>query len=43
MLCSLRVWGSLTVAFTGKFLYIAHHLILLQLIPFDFSVDREGW
>ena len=29
--------------FTGKFVYIAHHLILLQLNPFDLCVDREEW
>ena len=28
---------------TGKFVYIAHHFILLRLNPFHLSVDREGW
>ena len=40
-LSQLRGWGSLTMAFTGKFVYIAHHFILLQLNPFDLRVDRE--
>ena len=28
-------WGSLTIAFTGKFVYMAHHFILLRLNPLD--------
>ena len=28
---------------TGKFLYMAHHFILLQLNPFDLRFDSEGW
>ena len=39
----LRGWASLTKAFTAKFVYVAHHYILLQLNPFDLSDDREGW
>ena len=39
----LRGWGSRTVVFTGKFVYMAYHFILLQLNPFDLRVDREGW
>ena len=39
----LRGRGSLNMAFTGKFVYMAHHFILLQLNPFDLTVDREGW
>ena len=35
--------SHLTMAFTGKFVYIAHHFILLQLNPFDLSVDRDRW
>ena len=35
--------GSATMAFNGKFVYIAHHFILLWRNPFDFSVDREQW
>ena len=35
-------WGSLTMAFRGKFVYMTHHLILLRLNPFDLRVDREG-
>ena len=39
----LQGWGSLTTAFTGKFVYIAHHFIFLQLNPFDLKIDREEW
>ena len=39
----LRGCGSRTLAFTGKFVYIAHLFILLRLNPFDLSVDREPW
>ena len=28
---------------TGKFVYMAHHFILLRLNPFGLRVDREGW
>ena len=28
--------------FTGKFVYMAQHFILLCLNPFDLRVDREG-
>ena len=31
------------MAFTGKFVYMAHHFILLRLNPFDLRVDRERW
>ena len=31
------------MAFTGNFVYMAHHLIMLRLNPFGLSVDREGW
>ena len=41
-LSSLRGWGSLIMALTGKFVYMAHHFILLRLNPFDVSVGREG-
>ena len=27
----------------GKFVYMAHHLILLRLNPFGLSVESEGW
>ena len=37
----LQRWGSLTIAFTGKFVYIALKLILLQLNPFALRGDRE--
>ena len=36
-------WGSLTMASTGKFVYMAHHFIMLWLNPFGLRVDREGW
>ena len=39
----LRGWGSLAMAFTGKFVYIAYYFILLLLNPFGISVDREEW
>ena len=42
-LSPLQRWGSLTMAFTGKFVYTAHHSILLRLNPFDLRVDKEGW
>ena len=42
-LSPLRGWGSLTVSLTGKFVYMAHHFILLRLNPFDLRVDWEGW
>ena len=35
-------WVTLTIAFPGKFVYIAHRFILLHLNPFDLSGDREG-
>ena len=39
----LRGWASLTKAFTGKFVYIAHHYILLQLIPLTLvMIERDG-
>ena len=31
------------MAFTGTFVYIAHHFIFLPLTPFDLSLYREGW
>ena len=42
-LSPLRGWASLTMAFTCKFVYIVHHLILLLLNPFGLRVYREGW
>ena len=42
-LSPLRGWGSLTMAFTGKFVYMAHQFIMLRLNPFGLRVDREGW
>ena len=30
------------MVFTGKFVYIAHHFILLWLNPVDFRFDRVG-
>ena len=35
--------GNLTMTSTGKFLYMAHHFILLRLNPFGLWVDSEGW
>ena len=35
-------WSSLTMAFTGKIVYITSHFFLLRLNPVDLSVDREG-
>ena len=31
------------MSFTGKFLYIVLHFILIQLSSIDLRVDREGW
>ena len=42
-LSPLRGWDSLTMAFNGKFVYMAHHFIMLRLNPFGLRVDREGW
>ena len=39
----LQGWGSLTMVFTGKFVYMDHHFILLQLNHFDLRVDGERW
>ena len=33
--------GSLTMAFTAKFVYLAHHIIFLRLNPFDFRLIRR--
>ena len=35
-------WDSLNMTFTSKFVYMAHHFILLRLNPFDLRVDKEG-
>ena len=37
----LQVWGKLTMIFTGKFVYIAHHFIFLKLSSFGLRVDRQ--
>ena len=42
-LSSYRGWGSLTMTCTGKFVDMAHHLILLRNNPFGLRVDSEGW
>ena len=42
-LSPLRGCGSLTMASTSKFVYMAHHLILLWLNAFGLRVDTEGW
>ena len=37
-------WGSrLTMAFTGKFVYMAYHFIVLRLNSFVLRVDSERW
>ena len=38
-----RGWRSLTMTSTGKFVYMAHHFILLRLNPFGLRVDSKGW
>ena len=40
--CLLWGWGNLNMTLTAKFVYVAHHFILLQLNPFGLVVDREG-
>ena len=40
-LSPLRGWGSLTVTSSGKFVYMAHHFILLRLNLFGVCVDSE--
>ena len=39
----LQGQGSLTLAFTATFVYIAHHFILLRLNPFGVRLDRVEW
>ena len=39
----LQGCGGLTMALTGKFVYMAHHFILAQLNLFDLVVHMEGW
>ena len=39
----LQGWGNLTMTFTGKFVYMAHHFIMLRLNPFGLRVERAGW
>ena len=31
------------IQFTGKFVYTAHHFILLRLHHFDLRIDRGRW
>ena len=38
----LQGWGSLTMAFTGKFPYMAHQFILLILNRFGVRLDKVG-
>ena len=33
----------MTKTFTAKFVYMAHHFILLGPNPFHLKVDKEGW
>ena len=42
-LSPFRGWDSLVMAFTGEFVYVAHHFMLLRLSSFDLKVDSEGW
>ena len=42
-LSPLRGWGNLTMTSTGKFVFMAHHFILLRVNPFGLRVDSEGW
>ena len=42
-LSPLKRWVNLTMAFTGKFVYMAYHFILLRFNPFELRVGREGW
>ena len=39
-LSPLQRWGSLTTIYTGKFVYMTHFFILLQVNSFDLKVDR---
>ena len=39
-LTALQWWGSLTLAFNGKFVSIAHQFILLRLNPYGVKLDR---
>ena len=41
-LSPLQGWGSLTTTFTGQFVYMAHHFLLLRINPFDLKVDEKG-
>ena len=36
-------WRNLTMTYTAKFVYMAHHFILLKLNPIGLRVDSEGW
>ena len=38
-----RGLGSLTMTSTVKFVYMAHHFILLRLNPFSLRVDKKRW
>ena len=31
------------MASTDRFVYMAHHFILLRVKPFSLKVDRDGW
>ena len=37
-----HIWGSLTMPFTSKFVYIAHHFIYGS-IPLTLGTDRDKW
>ena len=42
-LSPLRVWSSVTMTSTVKFVYMGHHFILLRLNPFGVWVDSGEW
>ena len=36
-------WGSVTITFTGNFVHMGVHIIMLWFNPFEIRFDREGW
>ena len=42
-LSPLQGWDGLAMTFSGKFVYMIHHFILLCLNPFGLRFHREGW
>ena len=41
--CQQMVLKTLIMTFTGKFVYMARHFILLRLNRLDLSIHREEW